>query len=134
MLNLSDNASGLDDFIRNVDREVAAFNGEGHPYRLSLSRGVSFFSGSDVARRVCRAVRNADIPHVKNPNGGRLTLSVGVVNIPITDRTDTILEIANYADKAVYHAKRSGKNAIYEIVHDTSSAKNPGNSFVKIEF
>lgn len=84
-----------------------------------------------IARRICRDIRNADIPNEKNPNGGRLTLSVGVINVPITNRTDTILEIANVADKALYHAKSAGRNVIYELDRDEDKG---GASYVKVEF
>ena len=71
-----------------------------------------------------------EIPNEKNPNGGRITLSVGVVNVLITDKTDTIIEIANYADKAVYYAKNAGKNAVYMLEHKAGKAAD----FIKIDF
>ena len=101
---------------------------------FGITLGLTDEEVCNVARKICQAVRNADIPHVKNPNGGRLTLSVGVVNVTITDRTDTILEIANYADKAVYHAKNAGKNAIYQLVHSEAGTKDSSSSFIRIDF
>ena len=59
-------------------------------------------------------------------------MSAGVVNVTITDHTDTIIEIANYADKAVYYAKNSGKNAIYLLEYGSSDKK--GASFINIDF
>ena len=70
-----------------------------------------------IAQRICERIRKADIPNELNPNGHRVTLSMGVVNVPVTHHTDTIIEIANYADKAVYHAKNTGKNRICFLEH-----------------
>ncbi|MBO7377755.1 MAG: diguanylate cyclase, partial [Clostridia bacterium] len=82
---------------------------------FGLTRGLTDEEVREIARRICRDIRSADIPNEKNPNGGILTLSAGVINVAITEKTDTILEIANYADKALYHAKNAGRNAIYEL-------------------
>ncbi|MBR4909836.1 MAG: GGDEF domain-containing protein [Clostridia bacterium] len=101
---------------------------------FGITRGLTDDELCDIARRICRNIRNAGIPNEKNPNGGILTLSVGIVNVAITDKTDTILEIANYADKAVYHAKNAGRNAIYELLHG-ENGKNDGEAqYIKIEF
>ncbi|MBO4428481.1 MAG: GGDEF domain-containing protein, partial [Clostridia bacterium] len=101
---------------------------------FGITRGLPDEAVCDVARRICRAFQSADISDVKSPSGGRLTLSVGVVNVSITDRTDSILEIANYADKALYHAKNSGKNAIYALNYNKTDKKEREASFVKIDF
>ena len=97
---------------------------------LGITRGLTDEAVCEVARNVARTIRDADMPHEKNPcGGGKVTVSIGVVNVAITNRTDTILEIANYADKAVYYAKNAGKNAIYLLQHGV-----PGATFVRIEF
>lgn len=97
---------------------------------FGITRGLTDDEVSDIARCVSKAVRLADIPHVKNPNGGRITLSVGVVNVAITDQTNNILQIANYADKAMYYSKNTGKNAIYRL----DGANKTGAPFTKIDF
>ena len=101
---------------------------------FGITIGLNDDEVCDVARRICRAVKSAEIPNEKNPNGGILTLSVGVVNVPITDKTDTILEIANYADKAVYYAKNAGRNAIYELFHGDGKAKDAVATYIRIDF
>ena len=101
---------------------------------FGLTRGLSDEEICNIARRVCRTIREENIPHHKNPNGGRITLSVGIANVPITDRTDSILEIANYADKALYHAKNAGRNAIYKLDYGNIDEKEKGGIFVKIDF
>ena len=70
-----------------------------------------------IAQRISERIRKADIPNELNPNGHRVTLSMGAVNVLVTHHTDTIIEIANYADKAVYHAKNTGKNRICFLEH-----------------
>lgn len=100
---------------------------------FGIAKGLTDDEVRDLARRICKAVRSAEIPNEKNPNGGRLTLSVGIANVAIKDRTDTILEIANYADKALYHAKNAGRNAIYELVR-SAETKDGNTSYVKIDF
>ena len=57
-----------------------------------------------------------------------------MVNVPVTERTDTVIAIANYADKAVYHAKSAGKNAIFRLDRDDSGEKPKTADYVKIEF
>jgi len=101
---------------------------------FGITRGLSDDEVAEIARRICRAIRAADIPNVNNPNGGRITLSVGVVNVTITDKTNTVLEVINYADKATYYAKNTGKNAIYKLDHGAGADNKTGNYFVKIDF
>ena len=85
----------------------------------------------EITRRIFARIRQADFPHEKNPNGQRITLSAGVVNVAVNEHTGSILEIANFADKAVYHAKSNGKNAIYLL--DRSDAEKDS-VYKKIDF
>lgn len=101
---------------------------------FGITRGLTDDEVCGVARRICQTIRSADIPHVNNPAGGRITLSVGVVNMDVSDRIDTILEIANYADKAVYYAKNAGRNAIYQLTYDGFGDERNSAAFVKIDF
>ena len=65
----------------------------------------------------------------------RRNRSVSVVlNVPVTERTDTVIAIANYADKAVYHAKSAGKNIIFLLDHDDRKERPQTAEYVKIEF
>ena len=101
---------------------------------FGITVGLTDDDVCEIARRIARTIRNAAIPNEKSPNGGRLTLSVGVVNVAITDKTDTILEIANYADKALYYAKNAGRNAIYHLFYVSGEDENAGATYHKIEF
>lgn len=98
---------------------------------FGITRGLTDQEVTEVAKRICAHVRELKIPNEKNPRGNILTLSVGVVNVGITDHTDTIIEIANYADKAVYYAKNSGRNAIYLLEYGSS---DKGANFVNVDF
>lgn len=42
-----------------------------------------------------------------------LTVSMGIVNVDMRESKDTILDIIQYADKTLYHAKDRGKNAVF---------------------
>ncbi|MBE6910574.1 MAG: GGDEF domain-containing protein [Ruminococcaceae bacterium] len=101
---------------------------------FGIAHGLCDEKLAEIARRIAGRVRKADIPNEKNPNGGRVTLSIGVANVVITDRTNTIIDIANYADKAVYHAKETGKNAIYLLDYDRREEEEKDSLFVRIDF
>ena len=88
----------------------------------------------ETVSRICRRIRDLDIPNEKSPNGQRITLSAGVVNVAVTEQTDTIIEIANYADKALYHAKKAGKDAIYLLDRESRDAQDKDPAYVRIEF
>ena len=101
---------------------------------LGLTCGLDDSAVADIARRICRTIRRAAIPNEGSPNGGIVTLSVGIVNVPVTHGTDSIIQIANYADKAVYYSKKAGKNCIHLLDHDRSDADGENDQFVRIEF
>ena len=60
--------------------------------------------------------------------------SAGIVNVAVTEKTDTIIQIANYADKAVYYSKKAGKNCIHFLEYGRTSVTGEDDPFVKIEF
>nr|MCR5684779.1 diguanylate cyclase [Lachnospiraceae bacterium] len=101
---------------------------------LGLTCGLEDGAVTEIARRICSRIRKADIPNRKNPNGHRVTLSVGIVNVKVTKKTDTIIQIANYADKAVYYSKNAGKDCIHLLDYECRNAKSKDDPFVKIEF
>ena len=63
--------------------------------------------------RILEKAHTSGLEHAKNPNGQRLTLSIGLVNVNMQNSNDTILDVINYADKTLYHAKDRGKNAVF---------------------
>ena len=101
---------------------------------LGITRGLEDGAVADIARSICRRIQKANIPNKKNPNGKIVTLSVGIVNVPVTHGTDSILQIANYADKAVYYSKKAGKNCIHLLDHDRRDSEDENDQFVRIDF
>ena len=112
----------------NANVRFARYGGDEY---FGITKGLTDEQVAGIAQNICRAARDENIPNATSLHDGRLTLSVGIVNVLINDRADTIIEIANFADKAVYHAKNHGKNAIYKL--DYSETDQKGN-YVKIDF
>ncbi|MCR5266915.1 MAG: GGDEF domain-containing protein [Lachnospiraceae bacterium] len=100
---------------------------------FGITRGLTDENVCNIARRIAETIRSADIPHVNNPNGGRVTLSIGVVNMAVNARMNTILDIANNADKALYYAKSAGKNTIYQQILPGPDADETEVTYVKIK-
>lgn len=67
-----------------------------------------------LALRISEKVRASGLDHVKNPNGQRITVSIGIVNIDMKKSDDSVLDIIKYADRALYHAKDRGKDDVFE--------------------
>ncbi len=118
---------------RNEETKNIRFARYGGDEFFGITRRLSDDEVCDIARRIAGNIRNADLPHVNNPNGGRITLSIGIVNMEITDKTNTILDIADNADKALYYAKSSGKNAIYQQIWNNDANGN-NVSYIRIDF
>lgn len=101
---------------------------------FGITRGLSDEEVTKVASRICRRIREADIPNEKNPNGQRVTLSVGVVNVQVSCSGETIIEIVKLADQALYHAKERGKNAIYLLEQKDNNKKGKDVTYRNISF
>ncbi len=120
------------DACRKEETKNVRFSRYGGDEFFGITRGLTDEKVLNIARRIARTIRDADLPHVNNPNGGRITLSIGVVNMTINDRTNTILDIANNADKALYYAKSAGKEVIFQQVIGDPKGGDGGVSYVKI--
>ena len=130
-----------DEIIREVARaclkeETASvkFARYGGDEFFGIIHGFSDEKVIDTARRICERIRKADIPNIENPNGHRVTLSVGLVNVAIGERSDTIIDIANYADKALYCSKDKGKNRICFFDYDHFDEKGKRDPYIMIDF
>lgn len=67
-----------------------------------------------LALRISHKIRASGYEHLKNPNGQRLTVSVGIVNVDMKKADYTILDIIKFSDEALYHAKDRGKDDVFE--------------------
>ncbi len=69
-------------------------------------------STCQLAERLRQSIEDLNIPHSKNNNIGRLTVSIGIYQC-IPDRNSTMDEICIKGDKALYKAKKnSGRNKV----------------------
>ena len=100
---------------------------------FGITHGLKDGAVVDIARRICEKIRSANIPNVKNPNGHIITLSVGLMNSGVTKTTNTIIDIVNCADKALYHAKESGRNAIVLFDFEHRDAEGRISPYISIE-
>lgn len=65
---------------------------------------------AEVAEKLRRAIEGEPFAHAKSQPGGRITVSIGVANLP-TD-ADTLELLVDCADSALYASKRAGRNAV----------------------
>ncbi len=62
-----------------------------------------------VADQLCTAVRNLELPHKASSVADVVTVSIGVGSI-VPDTKQIPQKIVNRADRALYDAKRQGRN------------------------
>jgi diguanylate cyclase (GGDEF)-like protein len=96
----------LTEFTRDTDI-VARYGGE--EFVLVLTE-TSKEGGAEFSRRLCKEVEKEEFENEQAQPGGNLTISVGVAACK-EDSTDPV-ELINLADKALYEAKRSGRNQV----------------------
>jgi len=94
---------------RNLKRDdlVARYGGEEFAVILV---GLDRQAAKGVAERICTVVKEMDFPNEKVLPGGNLTISIGLAECPgdAEERGDLI----ESADRALYVAKRAGKNRV----------------------
>jgi len=92
-------------------------------------RNTPFAGACAVASKLRHAVVDLQIAHSRSTVGRHLTASIGGATT-IPQRGTSFVELVDVADKALYQAKRSGKNreVIYEDCHRWES--RPGASAV----
>ena len=67
----------------------------------------------EIARNILRVVEEENIPHKASPVADHITISCGITTVE-ADRKVSIEEILDAADRALYKAKHSGRNAVAE--------------------
>jgi len=94
--------------VRDALRTSDAAYRYGGEEMLVLLHGTSAPNARTAAERVLRAVETLAIPHLDNPTGGVVTVSIGVA---VFDLSHTSVELAlREADAALYAAKELGRN------------------------
>lgn len=100
-------ARQISNTIRGNDDIVARYGGEEFVVFL---RGVSLSSAAVLANRLCAAVCELDIPHLgRGDSTSHVTISVGVATT-VMEGSNSLLELIEAADRALYAAKRKGRN------------------------
>lgn len=105
-------------FIANVCMDEESSNVRFFRYGGDEYFGIVLGSSDDelrsLALRISHKIRASGYEHLKNPNGQRLTVSVGIVNIDMKKPGHSILDIIKFSDEGLYHAKDRGKDDVFE--------------------
>ncbi len=99
-------ASVMRGMVRRVDI-LARYGGE--EFMLVLPQ-VGKAEAAEVAEKLRRAVAEAPLPHREAQPEGKVTISLGIANLPADA---TVLEnLVDSADAALYASKRAGRNRV----------------------
>jgi diguanylate cyclase (GGDEF)-like protein len=90
---------------------VARFGGEEFVCLLPFVEKDEAFA---FAKKLVQSVENMRIPHPKNDSSKFLTISAGMANIVPSDGSSSG-ELLEMADKALYAAKKSGRNRVVAV-------------------
>ena len=121
------------DACRKEEKDNIKFSRYGGDEFFAVAHGLKDNELINIARSICQNIKKLKIPNEKNPNGHIITLSVGLINISISENISTIIDIINYSDKAMYHAKNTGKNGIYLLEYNKEDNGKTAN-YTKIDF
>ncbi len=101
-------AAILKNSVKRAEDLVARYGGEEF---VILLPGTNRSGAKAIAEKLRKAVDNSRIPHAKSESYGHVTISLGVATLSSTDGL-TQKEFIEMADKALYKAKISGRNAV----------------------
>lgn len=87
-----------------------AFRIGGEEFACLLSTD-SEVDAQEIAGHLRSRIMELGITHSKSPTAGVLTISIGVAQLPDSE-INTIHDLYKSADKALYEAKRSGRNRV----------------------
>lgn len=96
---------------------VARYGGEEF---IVLLAGVARETAAVYAEKIRRLIESMDFPHAENQPLGRVTISGGVASFP--NNGNTVEELIQAADAALYQAKRAGKNRVLQA---TGTSRTP---------
>lgn len=74
-----------------------------------------------VADRICGAIRQRNLPHCGSRVSDRVTLSIGVV-VAVPQEADGAAAFLQGADRALYEAKRQGRDRVVQLPFPTTAA------------
>ena len=94
--------------IAKIRDDAARYGGEEFAVILPATDAVA---AREVAERIRRQVEGLAIPHSGNPGGGCVTISMGL-STRTPPQTADFVSLMQSADKALYRAKESGRNAV----------------------
>lgn len=77
-----------------------------------------------VADRICGAIRQRNLPHRGSRVSDRVTLSIGVV-VAVPQATDSAAAFLQGADRALYEAKRQGRDRVVQLPFPPSLRDRP---------
>ncbi len=95
--------------LRRKEDFVARWGGEEF---VCLLPGASMNAALDVGERVRMAVERLGVPHSKSQIGKVVTVSIGVATGTV-DNDYLQDDLMKFADKALYEAKRTGRNKVF---------------------
>jgi diguanylate cyclase (GGDEF)-like protein len=101
-------ASGLARAVSDPNALVARYGGEEFGVVLP---GVSLSGAAQVAQEILDHIRSLEIPHEASLTAKVVTLSMGVANLVISEKTSPT-ELIEAADQCLYAAKESGRNRV----------------------
>jgi diguanylate cyclase (GGDEF)-like protein/PAS domain S-box-containing protein len=94
--------------VRSEGALVARYGGE--EFAVILPR-TDAAAARDIAEGLRRRVESLGIAHTGNPNGSRVTISVGI-STRTPPQTADFEDLMQSADKALYQAKEGGRNGV----------------------
>ncbi|MFZ5471293.1 MAG: diguanylate cyclase [Myxococcota bacterium] len=96
--------------MKTMTRKVDVLGRYGGEEFLLILPQVSKAEAIEVAEKLRRSVEEAPLPHAQVQPGGRVTISVGVSNLP-ADASEQE-RLVDCADSALYASKRAGRNKV----------------------
>jgi diguanylate cyclase (GGDEF)-like protein len=105
---------------------AARFGGE--EFALILP-GVSADDAARLGESVRKAIASLELPHAASPVAPFLTVSVGVATATL-DGWNTPDELVAAADRALYAAKRSGRNRVIVAEGETTAQERAKSSTI----
>ena len=89
---------------------VARFGGEEFVCLLPFTSKDEAF---DFAKILVQSIESLNLPHPMSEVSQYITISAGIANI-IPDNNNSLTQLLDYADKALYTAKASGRNRVVQ--------------------